>query len=137
MRVNLAQVVLRMKEELNVKWPQRMKSPLRDASKWYDFHKDVGYEIRDYRYFKKEMDDLLAKGYLKDLVGNNSEEREHQIGHEAPRSLAHQVVEETPTMSPTSRLSIPYTESLGLIGPLVTRPKVMLKTYTMSRTYTL
>lgn len=54
-----------------------MKASPKDLYKWYVFHKDVGYEMRDYRHLKKEIEDFLEIGCLKDLIGTNSRVTRH------------------------------------------------------------
>lgn len=49
-----------------------MRTHLRDTYKWCAFHKDIGNEIRDCRHLKNQIEDLLSKEYLGDLMGNNS-----------------------------------------------------------------
>lgn len=48
-----------------------MKEPLRDASKLCDSYQEIGHEMQDCKYLKKEINDLLSMDYLGDLVGNN------------------------------------------------------------------
>lgn len=55
LRVSLAQVVLRMKEEHNVRWLPKMKALPRDTFKWCAFPKDLGHKMRDYGHIKKQI----------------------------------------------------------------------------------
>lgn len=48
-----------------------MRAHLRDTSKWYDFQ-DIGHEMQDYTHLKKEIEDLLSKEYLGDILGNDN-----------------------------------------------------------------
>lgn len=49
-----------------------MRAPSRDTSKYCVFHKDIGNKIEDCKHLKKEIEDLLSRGYLGDLVGNDN-----------------------------------------------------------------
>ncbi|XP_038716632.1 uncharacterized protein LOC120009963 [Tripterygium wilfordii] len=53
-----------------VRWPNKVRKPLdqRDTSKWCEFHNDYGHTIDDCFTLKKEVIQLLKKGYLRDLL---------------------------------------------------------------------
>ncbi|XP_038697992.1 uncharacterized protein LOC119995551 [Tripterygium wilfordii] len=53
-----------------VRWPDKVRKPLdqRDTSKWCEFHNDYGHTTEDCFTLKKEVTQLLKKGYLRDLL---------------------------------------------------------------------
>ncbi|XP_038695462.1 uncharacterized protein LOC119992739 [Tripterygium wilfordii] len=53
-----------------VRWPDKLRKPLdqRDTSKWCEFHNDYGHTTDDCFTLKKEVTQLLKKGYLRDLL---------------------------------------------------------------------
>ncbi|XP_038719812.1 uncharacterized protein LOC120012458 [Tripterygium wilfordii] len=53
-----------------VRWPDEVRKPLdqRDTFKWCEFHNDYGHTTDDCFTLKKEVIQLLKKGYLRDLL---------------------------------------------------------------------
>ncbi|XP_038716751.1 uncharacterized protein LOC120010118 [Tripterygium wilfordii] len=53
-----------------VRWPDKLRKPLdqRDTSKWCEFHNDYGHTTDNCFTLKKEVIQLLKKGYLRDLL---------------------------------------------------------------------
>lgn len=45
-----------------------MKASLKDPNKYCTFYKDTGHWTRDYQHFKWEIEHLLSKGYLGNMV---------------------------------------------------------------------
>lgn len=62
LRINLAQVVMRIEDEHNFRWPPKIRTYLKNTSKLCAFHKDIGHETRDCRHLKNKIDDLLFRG---------------------------------------------------------------------------
>lgn len=61
-----------MENEQNIKWLPKMMAPIIDTCKWCIFHKEIRHKMQDYRYLKIEIEDLLSRDYLGDLVENNN-----------------------------------------------------------------
>lgn len=57
-----------MEKEQNFKWHPRMKAANKDIAKWCVFHKNTKHETRDCKHLKKEIEELLLKGYFGELV---------------------------------------------------------------------
>lgn len=70
--------------EQNVRWPPKIRAPLREISKWLASPKDIGYKMKDCRHF---IEDLLYNGYLGDHVRNNNNGTGHQPQGEVLRLL--------------------------------------------------
>lgn len=60
----------------------------KDTTKWCAFHKDIGYDTKNYRHLKKEIDELLLKGYLGNLVVNDNQINEIKKNRNFPRIAA-------------------------------------------------
>lgn len=61
-----------------------MRAMNRDTIKWFVFHKYIGHDTRDYRLFKKEIENLLSKVYLGDLVSNGNQRNEVKLNKDLP-----------------------------------------------------
>ncbi|XP_038716428.1 uncharacterized protein LOC120009794 [Tripterygium wilfordii] len=52
-----------------VKWPPKKETEgWKDPKKWCDFHQDIGHTTSDYRGLRYEVDYLLKKGNLRELL---------------------------------------------------------------------
>lgn len=54
-----------------VRWSPRMRAINKDPSKYYAFHKDTIHWASDCRHLKRELESLLSKGHLRDLIGKD------------------------------------------------------------------
>ncbi|XP_033134312.1 uncharacterized protein LOC117127766 [Brassica rapa] len=57
-----------------VKWPPKMKSPdsFRNPGLWYDFHRDHDHKTEDCIALKIEVNELLQKGHLRELLSEKA-----------------------------------------------------------------
>ncbi|KAK3037092.1 hypothetical protein RJ639_029934 [Escallonia herrerae] len=68
-----------------IKWPKPMRGPAerRDTQVYCHFHKDHGHTTEECKVLQREIENLIAKGHLKQFVKNNH--RKHIGGRNNPR----------------------------------------------------
>ncbi|KAK3034870.1 hypothetical protein RJ639_033233 [Escallonia herrerae] len=67
-----------------LKWPKPMRGPAekRDTQLYYHLHKDHDHTTEEYKVLQLEIENLIAKGYLKQFIKNN---RPQNRGRNPPR----------------------------------------------------
>ncbi|XP_057506533.1 uncharacterized protein LOC130789734 [Actinidia eriantha] len=65
-----AQVLSKIKHEEFIKWPRKIKidPQKRNRNKYCEFHRDHGHNTEDYFQLKKQIADLIKRGYLRKYV---------------------------------------------------------------------
>ncbi|KAK3009265.1 hypothetical protein RJ639_013830 [Escallonia herrerae] len=68
-----------------IKWPKPMRGPAerRDTQVYCHFHKDHGHTTEECKVLQQEIENLIAKGHLKQFVKNNH--RQQSGGRNNPR----------------------------------------------------
>ncbi|KAK2996476.1 hypothetical protein RJ639_025737 [Escallonia herrerae] len=68
-----------------IKWPNPMRGPAerRDTQVYCHFHKDHGHTTEECKVLQREIENLIAKGHLKQFVKNNH--RQQSGGRNNPR----------------------------------------------------
>ncbi|MHC6131845.1 hypothetical protein L8N14_015260 [Serratia marcescens] len=51
-----------------LRWPEKMRNPPNDKSRYCDFHQEYGHDTDAYFNLKREFDDLAKRGYLKKYI---------------------------------------------------------------------
>ena len=78
-------ILAQIKDEHYLKWPRPLHSSpnVRDKKKYYQFHKDHGHYIEDYRDLKKQIEKLIWKGKLQKYVkkGESSRSKDDNKNH--------------------------------------------------------
>ena len=56
-------------------WPRKGEKSItsKDKSKWFAYHEDFGHITEDYIALGKEINYLLNKGYLKEILGRRKD----------------------------------------------------------------
>ena len=67
MNTPLDQVLMQIKDDPSLKWPERMKGDLskRNKSKYYRFHCDHGHDMDECYDLKQQIEALIKQGKLK------------------------------------------------------------------------
>lgn len=53
-----------------------MRALNKGITKWCAFYKDINHDTRDCSYLKKEIEELLSRGNLGDLMGDSNRRNE-------------------------------------------------------------
>ncbi|XP_057503492.1 uncharacterized protein LOC130787039 [Actinidia eriantha] len=66
----VAQVLSEIKHEKFIKWPGKIKTDpqKRNRNKYYEFHRDHGYNTEDCFQLKEQIANLIKRGYLRKYV---------------------------------------------------------------------
>ena len=77
------QLVAQLKKINDVRWPKPMTTDprKRDNTRWFAFHREHGHATEDCCVLKREVEELLRRGYLRTIVANPN-----KWGPERPRS---------------------------------------------------
>ena len=72
-----------MKKINVVRWPKPMTTNprKRDSTKWCAFHQEHGHAMEDYCILEREVEELLRRGYLRNMVADPN-----KWGPKRPRS---------------------------------------------------
>ena len=73
LNVPLEQVLMQIKEDPSLKWPEKMKGDLnkRNRNKYCRFHRDHGYDIDDCFDLKQQIENLIRQGKLRNFLGRD------------------------------------------------------------------
>ena len=69
----LDQVLMQIKDDPSLKWPEKMKGDLnkRNKSKYCRFHKDHGHDTDECYDLKQQIENLIRQGKLRHFVGKD------------------------------------------------------------------
>ncbi|KAK3012770.1 hypothetical protein RJ639_009184 [Escallonia herrerae] len=100
--------ILNQNKSQNIlKWPKPMRMPAdkRDAQLYYHFHKDHGHTTEECKVFQRKIENLIAKGHLKQLSRrmNAREDGEAKVKEGTRRSSADILFEEAFSQMQISR----------------------------------
>ncbi|KAK3026310.1 hypothetical protein RJ639_040998 [Escallonia herrerae] len=87
-RSSLGDHSLRDQKPKHLKWPKPMRMPTdkRDAQLYCHFHKDHGHTTEECKVLQREIENVIAKGHLKQIVKAN----EHQGGRQGRSQRRHE-----------------------------------------------
>ncbi|XP_076935664.1 uncharacterized protein LOC143602452 [Bidens hawaiensis] len=71
------------------RWPRNNEknSAWKDKSKWCAFHEDFGHMTKDWIDLRREINYLLSKGHLKELLGKKNRNWDHKKDPKTAESL--------------------------------------------------
>ena len=71
MNTLLDQVLMQIKDDLSLKWLERMKGDpsKQNKSKYYHFHRDHGHNMDECYDLKQQVEALIKQGKLKNFLG--------------------------------------------------------------------
>ena len=77
MNTPLDQVLMQIKDDPSLKWPERMKGDLskRNKSKYYRFHCDHGHDMDECYDLKQQIEALIKQGNLKNFLGRDHKDK--------------------------------------------------------------
>ena len=76
MNVPLDQVLIQIKDDPFLKWPEKMKGDLnkRNKNKYCRFHRDHGNDTDEYYDLKQQIKNLIRQGKLRHFVGRDQKD---------------------------------------------------------------
>ncbi|XP_022155873.1 uncharacterized protein LOC111022886 [Momordica charantia] len=96
--VSLEQVLMEIKDQRLLKWPERMKAPPSKRSKgqYWLFHRDHGHATQDCFDLKEEVEGLIRSGYLKEYVEDPKATQNGENDSNSPVREIRTIMEEQP-----------------------------------------
>ena len=75
LNASVGHILCQIQEDPAVKWPGRMKSPpnRRNPSKYCRFHRDHGHDTDDCYDLKRQIEDLIQRGHLRQYVAGREQ----------------------------------------------------------------
>ena len=76
LNVPLDQVLIQIKDDPFLKWPEKMKGDLnkRNKNKYCRFHRDYGNDTDEYYDLKQQIKNLIRQGKLRHFVGRDQKD---------------------------------------------------------------
>ena len=73
LNVPLDQVLMQIKDDPSLKWPEKMKgdSNKRNKNKYYCFHRDHEHDIDECYDLKQQVENLIRQGKLRNFLGRD------------------------------------------------------------------
>ena len=73
MNVPLKQALMQIKDDLSLKWPEKMKGDpnKRNRNKYCHFHRDHEYDIDECFDLKYQIENLIRQGKLRNFLGRD------------------------------------------------------------------
>ena len=73
LNVPLEQVLMQIKDDPSLKWPEKMKGDpnKRNRNKYCRFHRDHGHDTDEYFDLKQQIENLIRQGKLRNFLGQD------------------------------------------------------------------
>ena len=85
----LDQVLMQIKDDLSLKWPEKMKGDPRkqNKNKYCCFHRDHGHETNECYDLKQQIEILIKQGKLKNFLGQDHKDKRQPLKGKAKESV--------------------------------------------------
>ena len=77
----LDQVLMQIKDDQSLKWPEKMKGDpnKHNKNKYYNFHRDHGHDTDDCYDLKQQIENLIRQGKLRHFVGRDHKDEKLKV----------------------------------------------------------
>ena len=86
LNVPLDQVLMQIKDDPSLKWPEKMKGDpnKHNKNKYYRFHRDHGNDTNECYDLKQQIENLIRQGKLKNFLGRDHKDEKFKGNVEEP-----------------------------------------------------